>query len=113
MVGLRCSAKKTQRQGTAVSKKYQKDEFDTSALAVPKQVSVAMEAIAADMREGLLALAVGAGPQVMGQLMAADVAACLVPAEGAAPCSTISAVPPPDHLRSLLRVVTEVIHRLV
>jgi transposase-like protein len=52
---------------------------DTSALAVPEQVSVAMEAIAADMREGLLALAVGAGLQVMAQLMDADVTAVCGP----------------------------------
>ena len=44
---------------------------------MPEQVSVAMAEIAADMREGLLALAVGAGLQVMQQLMEADVAACL------------------------------------
>ena len=46
-------------------KKYQTDELDTSALAVPEQVSVAMDEIAADMREGLLAFAVGAGLQVV------------------------------------------------
>jgi len=62
-----------------VTKKYQTTEFDTSALAVPEQVSVAMEEIAADMQEGLLALAVGAGLQVMGQLMEADVAAVCGP----------------------------------
>jgi len=62
-----------------VTKKYQTTEFDTSALAVPEQVSVAMEEIAADMREGLLALAVGAGLQVMAQLMEADVAAACGP----------------------------------
>jgi putative transposase len=56
-----------------VTKKYQRNEFDTSALAVPEQVSVVMDEIAADMREGLLALAVGAGLQVMAQLMEADV----------------------------------------
>ena len=66
-------------QGTAVSKKYQNNEFDTSALAVPEQVSVAMNEIAADMREGLLALAVGAGLQVMAQLMEADVSAVCGP----------------------------------
>jgi transposase-like protein len=38
-----------------------------------------MDQIAADMREGLLALAVGAGLQVMGQLMEADVAAVCGP----------------------------------
>jgi len=48
-------------QGTAVTKKYRTTELDTSALAVPEQVSVAMKEIAADMREGLLALAVGVG----------------------------------------------------
>jgi len=79
VVGLGCSAKKTQRQGTAVTKKYQTTEFDTSALAVPEQVSVAMEEIAADMREGLLALAVGTGLQVMAQLMEADVTAACGP----------------------------------
>jgi transposase-like protein len=62
-----------------VTKKYQTKGADTSALAVPEQVSVAMEAIAADMREGLLALAVGAGLQVMGQLMEADVTAVCGP----------------------------------
>jgi putative transposase len=56
-----------------VNKEYQTTEFDTSALAVPEQVSVAMNEIAADMREGLLALAVGAGLQVMAQLMEAEV----------------------------------------
>jgi len=62
-----------------VVKKYQMNEFDTSALAVPEQVSVAMDEIAADMREGLLALAVGAGLQVMAQLMEADVIAVCGP----------------------------------
>ena len=62
-----------------MSKKYQNNEFDTSALAVPEQVSVAMNEIAADMREGLLALAVGAGLQVMAQLMEADVTAVCGP----------------------------------
>ncbi len=62
-----------------MTKKYQNNEFDTSALAVPEQVSIAMTEIAADMREGLLALAVGAGLQVMQQLMEADVAAACGP----------------------------------
>jgi putative transposase len=62
-----------------VTKKYQTNEFDTSALAVPEQVSVAVDKIAADMREGLLALAVGAGLQVMRQLMEADVTAACGP----------------------------------
>ena len=62
-----------------MTKKYQTNEFDTSALAVPEQVSVAMTEIAADIREGLLALAVGAGVQVMQQLMEADVTAACGP----------------------------------
>jgi hypothetical protein len=52
---------------------------DTTALVVPEQVTVALNEIAADMREGLLALAVGAGLQVMAQLMEADVAAVCGP----------------------------------
>ena len=46
---------------------------------MPEQVNVVMEEIAADMREGLLALAVGAGLQVMQSLMEADVAAACGP----------------------------------
>jgi len=62
-----------------VTKNYQTNATETSSLAVPEQVSVAMEEIAADMREGLLALAVGAGLQVMQQLMEADVSAACGP----------------------------------
>ena len=62
-----------------MTKKYQTKTTQTSALAVPAQVSVAMDEIAADMREGLLALAVGAGLQVMAQLMEADVSAVCGP----------------------------------
>jgi len=62
-----------------VTKNYQTKMTQTSALAVPEQVSVAMGEIAADMREGLLALAVGAGLQVMAQLMEADVTAVCGP----------------------------------
>jgi putative transposase len=62
-----------------VTKKYQTSELDARALAVPQQVSIAMEEIAADMREGLLALAVGAGLQVMAALMEADVTAVCGP----------------------------------
>ena len=73
------SAKTTQRTGDRRDQKYQSDECDTSTLAVPEQVSVAMAEIAADVREGLLALAVGTGLQVMDQLMAADVTAACGP----------------------------------
>src|SRR3954464_12647258 len=63
------------RQGTAVTKKYQKNNIDTPTddLVVPERVSVAMAEIAGSMREGLLALAVGTGLQVMQALMEADV----------------------------------------
>jgi putative transposase len=43
------------------------------ATALPERVSVAMTEIAENMQEGLLALAVGAGLQVMAALMEADV----------------------------------------
>jgi putative transposase len=43
------------------------------ATALPEQVTVAMSEIAGNMQEGLLALAVGAGLQVMQALMDADV----------------------------------------
>ena len=49
------------------------------ATALPEQVSVAMAEIAESMQEGLLALAVGAGLQVMQALMEADVTALAGP----------------------------------
>ncbi|HEY5182260.1 MAG TPA: IS256 family transposase, partial [Dermatophilaceae bacterium] len=62
-----------------MTKNYQTGTIKTSALAVPEQVSVAMSEIAEEMREGLLALAVGVGLQVMGSLMEADVSAVCGP----------------------------------
>jgi len=65
-----------------VSNTYQTDPLLTTAglrLAVPETVSVAMAKIAEDMREGLLALAVGAGLQVMQTLMTEDVTAVCGP----------------------------------
>ena len=59
-----------------MTKKYQKQKIDTPAgegFVVPEQVSVAMDEIAGCMREGLLALAVGSGLQVMQVLMEAEV----------------------------------------
>ncbi|CCG02026.1 IS256-like element ISBsa1 family transposase [Blastococcus saxobsidens] len=59
-----------------MTKKYQKDKIDTptgDGVVVPERVNVAMAEIAGTMREGLLALAVGAGLQVMQALMEADV----------------------------------------
>ena len=49
-------------------KDYQTDELD-AAIPLPASVSVAMADIAATMREGLLAMAVGAGLSVMQSLM--------------------------------------------
>ena len=65
-----------------MTKKYQKEKIDTPAgdgLVVPERVSVAMAEIAGSMREGLLALAVGTGLQVMQVLMEADVTALVSP----------------------------------
>jgi len=59
-----------------VSKNYQSSEADTSRLAVPETVNVAMSEIAEDVQEGLLALAVGTGLQVMTAMMNAMSRAC-------------------------------------
>ena len=56
-----------------MQKKYQKSEIETSAPTVPETVSVALAELAGEVREGLLALAVGAGLQVMAAMMEADV----------------------------------------
>jgi hypothetical protein len=58
-----------------VRKQYQNEEIDTSRAAVPEQVSVALGELAGELREGLLALAVGTGLQVMAALTEADVTA--------------------------------------
>jgi putative transposase len=55
-----------------VRKQYQNEEIDTSRTAVPDTVSVALGELAGELREGLLALAVGTGLQVMAALMEAD-----------------------------------------
>jgi putative transposase len=65
-----------------VSKDYQKKTARTSVTVepvAPEVVSVAMHEIAADVGEGLLAIAVGAGLQVMAAMMAADVEALCGP----------------------------------
>jgi transposase-like protein len=62
-----------------VTKQYQTIDSSATEVAVPESVSVAMAEIAEDMQEGLLALAVGAGLQVMQQLMDADVTAVCGP----------------------------------
>jgi putative transposase len=62
-----------------MKKSSQKRTGDASMVAIPDQVSVAMAEIAENMQEGLLALAVGAGLQVMQSLMEADVTALAGP----------------------------------
>jgi putative transposase len=65
-----------------VTKNYQTKTSMTSAelrLAMPETVSVSMAEVVEDMREGLLALAVGTGLQVMQTIMAEDVAAVCGP----------------------------------
>ena len=54
-------------------KNYQNEEIDTSQPVVPDTVSVALGELVGELREGLLALAVGAGLQVMAALMEEDV----------------------------------------
>jgi hypothetical protein len=62
-----------------VRKTYQNQEIDTSRPVVPDMVSVALAELAGDMREGVLALAVGTGLQVMAAIMEADVSAVCGP----------------------------------
>ena len=58
-----------------MKKSSQNQPVGASVPAIPEWVSVAMSEIAENMHEGLLALAVGAGLQVMQALMEADVTA--------------------------------------
>jgi putative transposase len=69
--------KNSDSKGTAVKKSSQIQPVGATAL--PERVSVAMTEIAENMQEGLLALAVGAGLQVMAALMEADVTALAGP----------------------------------
>jgi transposase-like protein len=62
-----------------VKKSSQNQPADATTLAFPEHVSVAMAEIAEHVGEGLLALAVGAGLQVMQTLMDADVTALAGP----------------------------------
>jgi putative transposase len=79
VVGVGRSAKNSDSKGTAVKKSSQNRPVDASAPAIPDQVSVAMAEIAEKIHEGLLALAVGAGLQVMRAVMDADVTAVAGP----------------------------------
>jgi transposase-like protein len=70
----------TTEKGTAVSNIYQSKATDTSPTpAMPDEVLVSLGEIAESAKEGLLALAVGAGMQVMYAMMDADVAALVGP----------------------------------
>jgi hypothetical protein len=62
-----------------VKKNYQMNDAAAMGLAVPESVTVAMAELAGDVQEGLLAMAVGTGLQVMAAMMNADVAAVCGP----------------------------------
>jgi putative transposase len=62
-----------------VGKLYQNGKIETSQPAVPETVSVALGELAGELREGLLALAVGTGLQVMAAIMEEDVTAACGP----------------------------------
>ena len=62
-----------------MNKNYQTSKIDTTRIAVPEQVSIALGEITTDLREGLLALAVGAGLHVLAAMMDADVTATCGP----------------------------------
>jgi transposase-like protein len=62
-----------------VNKDYHTTTIDTTGIAVPEQVSIALGEVTADLHEGLLALAVGAGLRVLGAMMEADVTAACGP----------------------------------
>jgi len=69
----------TTKKGTAVSNIYQNGKAEASRAGVPDEVLVSLGEIAESAKDGLLALAVGAGMQVMYAMMDADVAALVGP----------------------------------
>jgi hypothetical protein len=70
----RASAKKLDQQGTAVPKDtHHTLTTDRAQLELPEQVTLAVAELASAAREGLLALAVGTGLQVLEVLLAEDV----------------------------------------
>ena len=87
------------RKGTAVSNTYQKDRSRTQPgrlpgeITVPEQVIVSMAEIAESAKEGLLALAVGTGMQVMAAMFEEDVMRLCGP-EGKAVTSVASSPGP-------------------
>ena len=62
-----------------MGKNYQKTDIDRCPPAVPERVSVALAELTGELREGLLALAVGAGMQVLAAMMEDDVTAACGP----------------------------------
>ena len=60
-------------------KTYQNQDVDTSLPALPDTVNLAVAELAGELREGLLALAVGTGMQVLAALMEEDVTAACGP----------------------------------
>jgi transposase-like protein len=62
-----------------VKKDYQKNTASATAPVLPEAVSVALAELAGDVQEGLLAMAVGTGLQVMAAMMNADVEASCGP----------------------------------
>ena len=79
---MSASAKKLDQKGTAVPKDtHRTATIDRSQLELPEQVTVAVAELAGAAREGLLALAVGTGLQVLQAMLEEDVAR-LVGAKG-------------------------------
>ena len=62
-----------------MKKNYQKNAANATMPVLPEAVSVVMAELAGDVREGLLAMAVGTGLQVMAAMMNADVEAVCGP----------------------------------
>lgn len=73
MVGVGQPPRSSTRKGTAVSKSYHRNGASTSTEAGEERVTIALAHIAASAQEGLLALAVSTGLQVMGAMFAEDV----------------------------------------
>ena len=70
----RATAKKLDQRETAVKKSYQMDAPHASVeIELPEQLTIGLSGIAASAKEGLLALAVGTGLQVMEAMFAEDV----------------------------------------
>ena len=78
MVGLGCPPRHPWK-GTAVSKYPSPAASSSASLVFPEQVTICMASIAQAAQEGLLALAVGAGLQVLSALMDAEVEAVCGP----------------------------------